>query len=626
MSTSASDFLHRPTAKRWGFYFVKAAIAVGFIYLCSKTIPTLPPFCVALLWAVLSAASATGLAYHAVIRKTHRQLILKEGGRLAKLNSGRILSLVVSFVLSAVFMAGLIIETPKWPLITWIIVGCVALAFPLLLLLTDKLLSREYEPPFSTSKAVLASSAIAGVALCALYAISLAVQPAATYASSTEAFLAAPKPFDGSPSALMGELGSMVALVDGIVAYGVSKAAEVSFGGYLAWQIALCGSAFFGIASLFGLCSLEWHELAKVFLPLEASKKADGPDGKSDTAIEPQAEPSSQATPSPRRGQPFVKRYAIAAAILPLCLVGAFLFAEHGAAQAAQTQEYTAAEAFIRDQVGIAAYMLDGTYYDQQAVQELVDETREKSEALFADAEKTLKPLINDYYDSCLQNVDGYLDWYYSLPADYERLVRTITGSVEDFVQDEFENHVKEGVDDSQLTSELESYVEQASALEADFEAALAQHEITGVPDWLVTTQKPLEDNLLAKPLEPTHKLLDGSARMGISAGGAIASGLIARQLTKKALTKPFFSKIVARITGALASRSAGAVVGGAAGSLAGPIGSAAGVVVGTAAGVGIDYSLLKIDEAQNRAGYKDEITQTIEEARADMLALINMT
>lgn len=72
-----------------------------------------------------------------------------------------------------------------------------------------------------------------------------------------------------------------------------------------------------------------------------------------------------------------------------------------------------------------------------------------------------------------------------------------------------------------------------------------------------------------------------------------------------------------------LASRAAGGVVGAAIGTAAGPVGTILGAAAGTAASIGVDYALLKVDESQNRESYKEQITDAIEEERAEVLSLL---
>lgn len=69
---------------------------------------------IAVAWAILSSLSSIGLTYHVVIKKVHKQIMLIDSGLPGKVNEGRFLSLLISFVVSAVLVAGLMLEAPKW--------------------------------------------------------------------------------------------------------------------------------------------------------------------------------------------------------------------------------------------------------------------------------------------------------------------------------------------------------------------------------------------------------------------------------------------------------------------------------------------------------------------------------
>lgn len=598
LPASLRHLLEQPRIRRWGAYLAKAIVLVGLLCLVGHTAPLMPPAGIALAWAVLSAASALGLVYCAVIKKTHNRAKYREGGMPHKLNEGRILRMIGAFILAAACMAGLILESPKWGVGEWVLVAAAIPAYAAVLVVVLRKLGREYEAPYRAASAIKWSSVIVAVLLCVAYAAISLLEPATTYGSAAEAFMAAQQPFESSPSALMSEAGLLASLADGLAAYGMSEAAGMAFPLYVICRIALVAGAFFSVANLLGVCSLERVELRRVFAPLGT------PDA-----------------PSARK--PVVKKYAAAAAVLPVCLCAAFLGANFAVEQAAQTEEFTAAEGFVRDQAGMAAFVLDGKFYEQQAVAELIAEAREKSETLYADAREKLVPLINASYDARVANVDSYLDWYYSLPADYERLATMITGTAESFVAEQFQNQIVQGIDDSQLEAEFDSLVEQASQLKAGIEQELAGYELSGVPEWLVTTKELLADDFLSQPLEPTEKLMDAGARIGIGTATGVVGGVLAKTLVGKAMTKQFCSKVVTKISSMAASRAAGGVVGGALGTIGGPLGTVAGVAAGTALGVGVDYVLLNIDEMQNRETYKQEIIATIEEERAEMLALV---
>ena len=335
----------------------------------------------------------------------------------------------------------------------------------------------------------------------------------------------------------------------------------------------------------------------------------------------------------------------------------------------------------MREAFGTTAYVLDGKYYDQQQVQTLMEETTVKTAALSEDARNDLVPRVNAVFDARVANVDSYLDWYYSLGADYERLGNLITGTIESFVADQLTESLEAGVDDSEFVSTLQSYVDQAAALEAEYEEGLANSELAGIPEWLLTSTEAITADFLSGPIEPARRLLDAGERFGISAVaggvGGVAAGVvtskaiggaaekaatsaassagekaaagaagdaaekaagkqtakaaekavtknIGSKIVEKAAGKAFFKAIVSRIGSMIGSRGVGAAVGGAAGTLVGPgVGTAVGIAAGAAIGVGVDYGLLMLDEAQNRESYKAEIIEVIEEERAEALAQI---
>lgn len=619
--------------RRWGIYLAKAAVLLGLLFAVSRTAALLPPLGVALVWAVLSAAAAIWLEYQYVVRKTHKQAMLQEGGRLARFNAGRIFGMILAFAISAACMAGLILDVPTWKPAEWALVALAVPLFPLVFLGMNSLLKGEYKKPYRISRAGLASSAIVGALLCAGYFAIAATQPATAYPTAAEAFAAMQQPFASSPSSLLAQVGELMALVDGVVAYGIGKMAAVSSGGYLAARIALVASAFFGVAGLLGFCSAEWTELKRVFQPL--AKQADGGAGSgegSETDGKP-ADGNVAVADTPGGGVvagkdgarpdvPIIRRYAIVAGLLPLCLVAAFMAADAEAGHIAQSEEYTAAEAFIREQIGLAVYILDDKYYEEQAVRELMDATRERSAALSEEARETLVPLINASYDARIANVDSYLDWYYSLPADYERLAIIVTGSVESYVEEQFSAKIEEGIDDSELAEALTRFTEQADSLEEEFSEQLSELEVD-LPEWLYRDKTAIEPDFFTSTFEPSQKLLDTGARVGISVGAGVAVGFIAKRVVQKALMKPFFSKIVGRIASVLAARGAITAASGGIGTLAGPLGTAAGVIVGTLAGIGVDFAWLKTDEAMNRDEYRQEIIDAIEEERTQMLAIV---
>ena len=622
-------------------YLVKALVLLALLLLFANCGPSMPPFCIAIFWAVLSVASAIGLTYHTVIRKAHRQYLLESGGKLSAINGGRFFSLVTSFLVSAVLIAGLVFELPKWGIAEWSIVVIAVPLYAAVFSAVNKLAARELKPVFQTSKAVMWSCVIVGALLCLAYLLICAIEPAAHYASATDAFLGADQPFLRSPSALLSETGKLVALVDGLCAYGMSKAAEISIGGFLIWKVVLSASAFFGVSNLLGTCALELDELKLVFQPLDAVRATQA--AQDDWGIQQPRElqaaqelqmalevpapqkalaiQESQALQTLRRStrEPLVKRFVVFACVLPVVLAAGFLVADWEVSQEAQTEEYTVFEAIVRDHAGLAAYVLDGKYYEQQEAQELIEQAHKASLKLAQEREEVLVPLINEAFDQRIQNVDSYLDWYYSLPADYERLIQYFTGTVEASMCEQLEARINENIDESALDEKLEYYLNQSEELKANLLKELEQYEIEYVPQWLVVPAESSGGISLDEQLAPTQSFLNASQRMGLSVGAGVVAGIVAKKAAERILAKPFFNKIVAGLLEKLAARGLLAEGGTA-------IAPGFGTVIGLGVGFLSDFLFLKADEAMNRESYKEDITSALEESREEMLALARVS
>lgn len=618
--------MHSRAFKQSMQYLIKAVLLVVVLFIIAKLAPSMPPLVLALVWAALSALVAIGYTYYGTIKKLQTQLTLKADGKLARLNEGRAIRLIISFVVAALLMAGLIFQAPSWDTPHWLLVFAAVPVNYLVALGVGRVLFHEFEPRFALAKITQISAGITGVLLCVGYVIMLVVEPAHTFPSAYEAFMSMPQPFANSSSTLLVEAGQYAAFAQGIVAYGMAKVAEVSYGGYLIVSLVMVASAYFGFASLLSLCLINDAELKYVFYPLEVAKAQALTELADDSDDDETVEPTTTATasdadePAPKKTFAPVKRYIACACVLPLLLAGAYLVADAQAAHVVETEEYSAAETFVREQVGVAAYVLDGKYYDQAAVEEILQQADVKAEQLSEDAQAVLVPLINEAFDQRIANVDAYLDWYYSLPADYERLAQFFTGTIEDGMKEQLEARINEGVDDTALTDELTNYLTQAQQLREDLLAELEAHELVGVPDWLIVSVGTLEPDFLDAPLEPTDKLLEAETRLGLSAGiGAISGFAI-----KKVVTKPFFGKIVGRLTSGLTTRGLAEAAGTATGTVLSPgVGTAIGAVGGLAIGTLSDYLFLKTDEALNRDAYKAEIIDALETGRAEMLAIV---
>lgn len=582
-------------AKQTILYFVKGFCLVGFLFALSRFEASWPIVVIAIVWAALSSISSLGLTYHVVIRKIHKQVMYIDSGLPGKVNEGRFGSLLISFVLSAILIASLMFEVVNWSYSEWIILLVSVPLFFAAMGVAKWISKKSYEPFYQRSKAILINSAIVGALLCAIYLIVSGQTPPVTYASAAEAYLAAGNPFADSPSILLCDAGMINAFVDGSIAYALSQVAEASVAGYVALKAFLGASALFGFASLLGTCSISHTEIKRVFQPLAAAKDANA-------------------------NQSVVPKYIASACIFPLVLVLALPIFNLVTEKAAETEEYNCVETFIRDKIGIAAYFLDGKYYDQQAVEALIEEAKQKSTSISNEAVEKLVPLINEAYDKRIDNVDAYLDWYYSLPADYDRLIQFFAGSIEDGMKAQLEEKINEGIEDSELSEIYGDFIQQAADLEEEMKVKLDEHELKDVPAFLIVEEIDLSPEFLSEPMKPTEELLETRQRFGASVVSGIGSGLIAKSVVERILAKETVGKMANKLVAKLGSSGIVKVVTSVTGTAIAP-------GVGTAAGIGIgvlsDYLFLKADETWNRDAYRQELIDAIEEDRQEKLDLI---
>ena len=547
----------------------------------------MPAWVIALALAVLSLIPAIGSLYRAIVTRTFNQKQYGEGSIHGGSYLLRIPIFIGFYILSAISLASIFVESPTWGVGMWV---TVVLGVPLYIgtsLAAGWFVERKEKaiPLVKEARAARFAVIATGALLCVVFMIASIIQPAPDYGCAADAFMAAPKPFDGSPSALMRDVGDLAALVGGLQSYALVKLSESSWHVYLLLQVFLNAAAMLGVAGMLSVCLIEPRELKRVFLVLENDENGDN--------------------------RPFVRSFCVAFVVLPLILVAGIVSADMKVREATQPEGYALVKKVIHDHVSLVVYEFDGKYYNEKVVDELLANAKGASEALSLEMEEALVPLINASFDARVANVDSYLDWYYGLFTDWEMLLNVVTGSAEDFAKEQLENKIEQGVDDSELNETFERYVQQAKSLQQDTLNKLKEYELTeDYPDWLVTEKRNL-DIAFEQSLEPSERFLEASERAGISLATGAISGVIAKKVVGKIAAKAAFKAIASRV-GGLAAASAASSAGG-------PVTFAIAVV----ASFGADIAMVKADELANRESYKQELVSAIEEQREEMLSLV---
>lgn len=499
-------------ARQLGMYFTKAVLLVALVYLLSLALPAMPSLVVALFWIVFTIMSMFGVLYQASIDKANRQQKFVTGGIAAQVNNGRFIRLIASFALSAWLTASLLLESPKWDIAEWALIITAVLFYPLVKIIVRKRTIREYEQVFETAGALFWTSIITSILLCAGYAIcsafSLGIAQPQTSSTVFDALVATPQPFKNASSALLQEAGTGIWISDSIIHYSITQLSQAPWPACVATRVALCASAFFGMANLLGVCSLSHGELRKVFIPTDAIK--------------------NNNTQTPLK-----KRYIILTAFLSTTLAIGFLWADGKTYQAMQTEGGTALQSLARQLAGQSIYIIDGKYYDQAKIDDLALSLT-TDQARFYDMAFTLRDSAEDVYATLDGNVNSFLDWYFSIAID-----ESVRSSIPaDNVQQALENHfytIVAADEDEQITKEVKDYLQAASDLKTKVDTGYSQAEVpsenyANLPNWFVEAKEITDAQALDSCRHQAERALDAAYDSGLTSAFAEGDSLLEHQ------------------------------------------------------------------------------------------------
>ena len=488
-------------ARQLGMYFTKAVLLVALVYLLSLALPAMPSLVVALFWIAFTIMSMFGVLYQASIDKANRQQKFVTGGIAARVNNGRSIRLIASFALSAWLTASLLLESPKWDIAEWALIMTAVLFYPLVKTIIRKRTIREYEQVFETAGTLFWTSIITSILLCAGYAVcsafSFGIAQPQTSSTVFDALVATPQSAKSASSALL-KRGTGIWISDSIIHYGITQLSQAPWPACVAIRVALCASAFFGMANLLGVCSLSHGELRKVFIPTDAIK--------------------NNNTQTPLK-----KRYIILTAFLSTTLAIGFLWADGRTDQAMQTEGGTALQSLARQLAGQSIYIIDGKYYDQAKIDDLALSLT-TDQARFYDMAFTLRDSAEDVYATLDGNVNSFLDWYFSIAID-ESVRLSIPA---DNVQQALENHfytIVAADEDEHITKEVKDYLQAASDLKTKVDTGYSQAEVpsenyANLPTGLLK-QKEITDAQALDSRQQAEHALDAAYDSGLTSAFA---------------------------------------------------------------------------------------------------------
>jgi hypothetical protein len=219
------------------------------------------------------------------------------------------------------------------------------------------------------------------------------------------------------------------------------------------------------------------------------------------------------------------------------------------------------------------------------------------------------------------RNVESYLDWYYSLGAEYMRIGQMLTGQLESYMQTKLEEYLNLGNPTADLHRTIETALENQQSLKEEAQrlrqTILAENRVLDSDESFVVSSSASLDSLLTIPNHIELVALDQRIAGGTVAAGI--GGLIAGKIASKAI----FKGAAKALLKAAAAKVGGTSVGGAVGAFLGSAVPGVGTVVGgfiggLIGGVAVDAALLKLDEAVSRDEFRREILSVIAQSRED--------
>ena len=233
------------------------------------------------------------------------------------------------------------------------------------------------------------------------------------------------------------------------------------------------------------------------------------------------------------------------------------------------------------------------------------------------DADASVDATVNELFSGAEAQIDRYLDWYFSLLGEYQRLGAAVaTGDVSTRMRLELERRV---FDELQIEPRLDAASRRiASASIARFEKL---HSDLGATVAQQAREKPCLPEVIDVAALRTFDR--DRLRFSIAASGGVVAGIATAMLARRAASAMIARLAVQRgyqaagaVAGRIVARRAGTmtVAATAAGVCAagGPTAILCALVAGAISWLAIDYALIKIDEVRLRDEMRAEIVDAV--------------
>lgn len=566
--------------------------------------------------AVIIVSTPIALAgiYSSTIKQIRRLEIFARQGVLFRFLSGRPIKIIV-WICWALFCGFfMLLQFQLYNLLEWFIFFLVVPVFWITYQLCQRVLVTELKPYILTNQSLTWSCKLTPLIMIALYlALLIIFGENASYDSIEQAVEATRKELiNHGNSALMSEAMSYLSLYEGLKAYAIGRVNTLDSMGAL---LLICiGSyvVFFNACVMLSCFLISGNEYRRILTPLSSS----------DFPESPKASTISMTVA--------VTTFLTLFICLPMVVyLEAWL-------QKNPEVGYKSAEVQTRT---ITRLDKIDEFFFREGTLEQLDLARTQAlqnvDASFALVEET----ATEAFIQMEKNVDIYLNWYYSLTAEYARIGTLLAGNLEEYMTANLEETLMQGdvfrEVENAFNSALMNHEEAQRIYLLSAQDIMAANRVEPAPEGSVETSRVATLSDILSP--PVHQdILNFDKRMRLSGGGAAAgavgavviSKVIAKVVGKSTLklaATATIKVVTSKAVGSSAGAAAGAATGAAIGSVVPGLGTAIGAVVGgvigaVAVGVILDKALIEIEELISRDKFKTEIIEAIQDARVEFM------
>lgn len=261
----------------------------------------------------------------------------------------------------------------------------------------------------------------------------------------------------------------------------------------------------------------------------------------------------------------------------------------------------------------------------------LDDDLARARTAVQAEADRAVDAALDELFAEVEQGVEGYLDWYFTVIGEYERLAASVAGDFGALMSEQLERHL---FGDTRFADRLEAASDAIEASSASAMAAAAGR----LGERAAAEVKSEPCRLDGVSLHALGDLERDRMRAAMATTGGAAAGVVTAKLLAKnagamvagkvAAKKGF--KVAAGIAGKVAAKKGGSILLSATAATAlcaptGPMAVLCGVVAGTVTWLTIDKAMVEIDEALFRDEMRAELLEAVAEQRTALAGALKM-